>query len=136
MVGYNVTMTDARGKPPWTFYYDGDCAFCAASVRALAAVDLFRRVAWTDFQALPQPPGGLSWKDLDRAAWLQTLPAGPDAPPRLYRGFYAFRMLSLRLPPLLPLAPLLWLPGVPRLGEAAYRWVAANRYRISRGCGR
>ena len=52
----------------------------------------------------------------------------------LYRGFYAFRMLALRLPPLLLVAPLLWLPGVNRLGEAAYEWVAANRFRISRRC--
>ena len=122
------------------FYYDGQCGFCTLSVRLLAFVDIFRQVTWTDFRGLPDAPSGLTWEDLDSAAYLEVKkPAGQPAaaveyPARLYRGFYAFRMLSLRLLPIFPLAPLLWLPGVHRLGESAYAWIAANRYRISRRC--
>ena len=131
---------DVEGKPNWVFYYDGDCGFCTLSVRLLALADFFRQVSWTDFRRLPAPPAGLSWGDLDAAAYLKVTPrsrqpgGGEKNRVRLYRGFYAFRMLTLRLPPLVPLTPLLWLPGVSRLGEAAYDWVAANRYRISRRC--
>ena len=120
----------------WVFYYDGDCGFCRGTVRVLAAVDFFRKLTWRPFQDLDTPPRGVSWADLDRAAYLETgTPAGGQAGAgKLYEGFYAFRMLSLRLAPLMPLAPLLWLPGVNRPGAAAYRWVARNRHRIS-NCG-
>ena len=132
-------MDDASGKPAWIFYYDGECGFCTLSVRILAVADLFGRVQWVPFQGLPEPPPGLTWEDLDAAAYLEVvhkvaLPHGSGKRSRLYRGFYAIRMLTLRLPPLFPLVPLLWLPGVNKVGEAAYGWVAANRHRISSRC--
>ena len=133
-------MKDVECRRTWVLYYDGDCGFCTWWVRLLARLDFLRLVAWTDFRALSAPPLGLSWEDLDAAAYLEVKgrsrqpTASGEGGSKLYRGFYAFRMLILRLPLLLPMAPLLWLPGVNRLGEAAYAWVAANRYRISRRC--
>ncbi|MDE2780538.1 MAG: DUF393 domain-containing protein [Chloroflexota bacterium] len=131
-------MADTEAKK-WVIYYDGECGFCTLCVRALKPCDFFRRVAWLPYQDLHGPPGGLTWDDLDRAAYLEVRKGGAagregDSATRLYRGFYAFRMLTLRLPPLFPLAIVAWLPGVDRLGERAYAWVAANRYRISRRC--
>lgn len=133
-------MADVKRPRNWLFYYDGECGFCTASVRLLTLSDWFRRVNWIAYQDLEGPPSGLTWEDMAQAAYLEILGRLADSPdsevgqPTLYRGFYAFRMLTLRLPILLPLAPFLWLPGVNRLGEAAYAWVAANRYRISRRC--
>ena len=133
-------MAKQKREPSWVFYYDGDCGFCMLSVRLLAFADFFGKVTWTAFQDLPIPPPGLTWEELDAAAYLETRSssstkvAAAKSPPELYRGFFAFRMLALRLPPLFPLVLLLWLPGVDRLGEMAYGWVAANRYRISRRC--
>ena len=123
----------------WVIYYDGECGFCTLCVRVLKPCDFFRRVAWVPYQDLPEPPAGLTWEDLDQAAYLEVRTGGASgdeagSPTRLYRGYYAFRMLTLRLPPLFPLAMVAWLPGVNRLGERAYAWVAANRYRISRRC--
>ena len=130
---------DKRGRS-WVFYYDGDCGFCTLSVRLLSLADFFGKVSWKAYQGLNLPPEGLTWEELDAAAYLESRKregtggaARPNAA-KLYRGFYAFRMLTLRLPPLMPLALLLWLPRVDRPGEAAYEWVAANRYRISRRC--
>ncbi len=132
-------MVKSQADRNWVFYYDGECGFCAGTVRRLARADLFRQVNWVAFQDLPVPPEGLVWSDLANAAYLETYkrwgPSGGDVRrDELYRGFYAFRMLSLRLPPLMPLVPLLWLPGVPQLGEFIYARIAANRYRISRRC--
>ena len=133
-------MADVDGRKRWTLYYDGECGFCTLSVRALAFADFFYTVAWTAYQELAEPPEGLTWEDLDAAAYLEVgnrLTGSSEylgEERRLYRGFYAFRMLTLRLPPLMPLALLLWLPGINRLGERAYEWIAANRYRISRRC--
>ncbi|MDE2938652.1 MAG: DCC1-like thiol-disulfide oxidoreductase family protein [Chloroflexota bacterium] len=133
-------MAEIKRGTGWVVYYDGECGFCTLSVRALALADFFRVVTWTSYQELDEPPSGLAWEDLDAAAYLEVRKGssqsgdGPEEERRLYQGFYAFRMLTLRLPPLMPLAPLLWLPGVNRLGESTYKWVAANRYRISRSC--
>ena len=109
-------------------YYDGDCGFCILVVRVLSTLDLLHRVSWTPYQALDEPPAGLSWTDLERSAYLDT---GWGT----YReGFYAFQALTIQLAPLLPLAPIVWFPGIHRPGEALYRWVAGNRCRLTR-CG-
>jgi len=120
--------THPKHKTDWVLYYDGECGLCVRVKNSLARMDFFGRVAWVPSQRLDTPPEGLSWADLRRDAYLKT------AQGRLYDGFYAFRMLTLRLPPLMPLAPVLWLPGVAIAGRALYRWVADNRYRFSSRC--
>ena len=115
----------SRRKPHWVVYYDGECAMCETTRRWLSRLDAPRRVQWTAYQSLAQPPHGLEWSDLESAVWLDT---GNGRP---LRGFYAFRMLALRLPPLTVVAPALWLPGMARLGELVYGWVARNRCRLS-----
>ena len=113
-------------SPRWIFYYDGNCGFCTRVVRGLSRIDFFRQVQWIPFQSLEEPPQGLSWEDLDRSAYLDTGREG------LHEGFYSFRMLTLRLLPLVPLAPVFWFPGMNLLGTVVYRWIASNRNRISR----
>ncbi len=117
---------DAPPRHQWTFYYDGNCGFCNGVVLGLSRIDVFRQIKWVPFQSLEEPPRGLSWEHLNCAAYLDT---GRD---RLYEGFYSLRMLTLRLPLLVPLAPVLWAPGVNLLRPAVYRWIARNRYLISR----
>ena len=117
---------DARYSHSWVLYYDGDCSFCTRVVRSLSRIDFFSQIVWTPYQTLEKPPRGLSWADLDDAAYMDT------GLGNLHEGFYAFRMLTLRLVPLLPLAPIFWFPGVNIMGVAVYRWVARNRYRLSR----
>jgi len=111
----------------WLCYYDGDCGFCRGIVRRLSILDVFGRVAWIPYQSLEEPPGGLSWEDLESAVYLER------GHGRFYRGFYAFRMLSAGIPPLAPLLPLLWLPGVRFLGEAIYARIARNRCHLFGG---
>ncbi|MSQ06722.1 MAG: DUF393 domain-containing protein [Dehalococcoidia bacterium] len=124
-----MASNPATTTPPrrWVLYYDGDCGFCTWVARWLSRLDWLRQITWTPYQSLEQPPEGLSWADLDQAAYLQH-----TRQHRLYRGFYAFRRLTVLLPPLLPVAPLVWLPGVDLAGLVLYRWVAAHRRRISR----
>lgn len=111
---------------PWVFYYDGDCGLCRSTVRILARLDWLKALRWVPFQELETPPSGLSWGDLDNAAYLRT------GGGRLWTGFYAMRHLCLRIPFLLPMVPILWFPGASLIGPRIYRWVANNRYWISR----
>ena len=109
-------------------YYDGECNLCVKTVSVLSWMDLRKRVQWIAFQALPEPPAGLGWRDLERSVYLE----GPEG--RLHEGFYAFRALSMSLPPLFPIAPALWVPGVGKIGSAVYRLIARNRSKIFGGC--
>jgi len=107
----------------WTFYFDGDCGFCTRTVRLMAALDRRRCVRWLAFQSLETLPADLTREDFQREAYI-------CRSEQLEGGFYAFRRLTLLLPPLWLLAPPMWFPGVNRLGEAVYAWVARNRKRL------
>jgi predicted DCC family thiol-disulfide oxidoreductase YuxK len=124
-----ISKTAARpDAPPFVFYYDGDCGFCTRSVRILQRLDWRRRVRWVPYQSLETAPDGLSWDDFQREAYI-------DRGGRLESGFFAFRRLTLLLPPLYPLAPVVCLPGVSVVGSAIYRLVARNRGRLTaEGC--
>jgi predicted DCC family thiol-disulfide oxidoreductase YuxK len=71
----------------------------------------------------------LSEADLSRSAYLLTSDG------QALEGFFVFRKLSLLIPALRPLAPLVWLPGSRYLGVKTYRWIAGRRTRIF-GCAR
>jgi predicted DCC family thiol-disulfide oxidoreductase YuxK len=49
---------------------------------------------------------------------------------RVYHGYGAFRWMAWRMPLLWITAPLLYIPGVPWLGQRIYLWVARNRFKI------
>mgnify|MGYP001307040364 CR=1 FL=1 len=110
----------------WVFYYDADCRFCAKVTSWLSRIDFSSRITWTPSQALDKPPAGLTWDDLKRAAFLEDRLSG-----RSYEGFFAFRMLTFKMPALALLFPLFWFPAISFVGVAVYRWIARNRYRIA-----
>ena len=104
-----------------TVLYDGNCPLCRGAVRWMSRGDWLGRVEWIPAQNLEVLPDGLTRRDLDAAMYLQ------DTGGRLHGGFFAVRRLSLLLPPLLPIAPLLWLPGARFLGVRVYEFIARNR---------
>ena len=55
---------------------------------------------------------------------------------RIYRGARAIRFVGMRLPLLVPLALILWLPGVIWVAERVYAAISRNRLLLSRvfGC--
>jgi predicted DCC family thiol-disulfide oxidoreductase YuxK len=54
----------------------------------------------------------------------------------IHRGARCLRFVGLRMPLLIPLAVVLWLPGVIWVAEKVYQWVSRNRHLLSRlfGC--
>ena len=55
---------------------------------------------------------------------------------RVYRGARCIRFVGMRLPLLVPMALLLWVPGAIWIAERVYAWLSRHRLRISRifGC--
>lgn len=109
------------------FLYDDDCGFCKRAV--VFARDRLRArtefAAWqhTDLGAL-----GLTPEQTSEAAWV----VYPDG--RRLKGGDAVAEVLLHSRPLVrPLGRLMRLPLLRSLNRLAYRWVAANRYRLPGG---
>lgn len=111
-----------------TLLYDGACALCRRAIACVRAADLLGRLDAIDFRTAD----GFDARTLLRCEGrLQLIEAGG----RLSEGFDALRRLSLRLPLLWWLAPLLWLPGARRFGPPAYDALARARFRLSAALG-
>jgi predicted DCC family thiol-disulfide oxidoreductase YuxK len=106
--------------------FDGDCPFCRRSVAILKRLDwlgrLHFRSARNNVEHLPQAQIALDSKRLLDEMHVLT----PDRR-RAYLGYAAFRWIAWRLPLGVLIAPFLYIPGVPAIGNRVYRWVAKNR---------
>jgi predicted DCC family thiol-disulfide oxidoreductase YuxK len=108
--------------------YDGDCAFCRHSVKWLRRLDWRHVLSFVNFRddgdpivkAVPTTPERLS----------EEMHVWPASRNHLYHGFGGLRWLSWRLPLLWLIAPFLYLPLVPWIGQKAYLWVARNRFKL------
>jgi predicted DCC family thiol-disulfide oxidoreductase YuxK len=112
--------------------YDNECSFCTFQMRLLGWLDWGNRFALVPLsdQRVAQIAPSLTSVALREAIHCVT-PEG-----RIYRGARAIRFVGMRLPALLPLSLILWIPGVIVLAEIVYQWISRNRYLLSRvfGC--
>jgi predicted DCC family thiol-disulfide oxidoreductase YuxK len=108
--------------------YDGQCEFCRRSIGLLRRLDWLGRLEYLDARDPAQRPAG--GPALDPGRLLEEMHVVTPDGRRVYHGFAALRQVAWRLPPLWPLAPLLYLPGVPQAGQRLYLWVARNRFRL------
>jgi predicted DCC family thiol-disulfide oxidoreductase YuxK len=109
--------------------YDGMCPFCRRGVRTLRKLDWLGRLRYQDARdtaGLPACEVPLEPRRLLEEMHVVT----PDRR-RAYAGYRAFRWLAWRLPPLWPVAPLMYVPGTLWLGNRAYRWVARHRFDLA-----
>lgn len=102
-------------RRPLEFVYDAECGICRRTVGAMRALAIPGGVAWRPAQEHPGP----------RESLLSELHVfdGDVA----FTGFEAYRRLARRLPPLWPIVPLLYVPGVPAVGQRVYERVSFSR---------
>ena len=106
--------------------YDGECDFCKSSLLIVHFLDALHLLTFVDYhnagemQIVP----GVRFADAENAA------IAVDRKDRQHAGFFAFRQIARRLPAVWPLAPLMYVPGVPWVGVRVYAWVAQNRSRL------
>lgn len=108
--------------------FDGACPFCRRSVSILQSLDWFGRLHFQNAREtdkLPPCDVPLVPKRLIEEMHVVT-PDRSTAP----AGFAAFRWMAWRLPLLMPIAPFLFIPGIPWLGNKVYLWIAKNRFRL------
>jgi predicted DCC family thiol-disulfide oxidoreductase YuxK len=108
--------------------YDGDCALCRKTTSILRRLDWLGRLAFhngRDAAGIPANTARLHAGRMIQEMHVLT----PDRKQAL-SGFRAVRWIAGRVPVLWPLYPLLFVPGMARLGQRLYLWVARNRFRL------
>ncbi|MBI3323801.1 MAG: DUF393 domain-containing protein [Candidatus Omnitrophica bacterium] len=124
----------ARAARPWPILlYDGRCGFCLASVDRLRILDLFAAIKPVNYHEVEELTALHPSLSRQRCHSRMQL-VEPDG--RLSEGFLAFRRISLRLPLLWPLVPLVYVPGAVWAGQRVYDWIASHRhlFHSSRQC--
>ncbi len=112
--------------------YDGDCPMCTFQMRLIERLDWLDKV---DMIAIQDERAEQIAPTVTRADLLEAIhcvtPTG-----ELHRGARAFRFLGFRIPLLVPIGVILWIPGVIQLAEVVYRFVAKRRLFFSKffGC--
>jgi predicted DCC family thiol-disulfide oxidoreductase YuxK len=108
-------------------YFDGECEFCRRSADVVRSLDVCGRFEWINFRKVS--PSEVDHRRAEEEMLLRTSSG------QWLGGFYAFRLMSWRMPLTMPIAPLLYLPGIAQAGPWAYRWVARNRFLfLGRAC--
>lgn len=102
-------------------FYDGQCGMCRRTVRILRALDWFHHLDFADLTSAPDLPVAIS----DALAGMPMR----TAEGRILIGFPAVRRALARTPLGLPVALILFLPGLSSLADRAYRFIAASRRR-------
>jgi predicted DCC family thiol-disulfide oxidoreductase YuxK len=120
--------------------FDVACRLCRRSIFVLLLLDNLHRlraVNFRDVQLRKQHASDIALKDLDRSMHIRMPAQGKfstaSGQRTTFRGFDAFRALTMHLPALWPITPLLYLPGIPLLGRRLYAHIAANRNRCADG---
>lgn len=109
------------------FLYDRDCGFCQRAV-GFAQDHLRTRTTFAAWQDVDLAAVGLTPEQADEQAWV----VYPDGSLRGGGDAVAGVLLGAGLPARI-LGRLMLLPGVRLINRAAYRAVAANRYRLPGG---
>ncbi len=126
------TATESPTRQTHVVLYDDECPLCTFQMKMLSWLDWFNTlslVPLSDPQAKALAPS-LTREDLLEAIHCVT-PTG-----RIYRGARCLRFVGMRLPLLIPMALILWIPGVIYVAERIYQWISRNRLVLSRifGC--
>jgi predicted DCC family thiol-disulfide oxidoreductase YuxK len=108
--------------------YDGQCPFCLKSVSILKRLDWFHTLEYQNARETNQLPS--CEVPLEPNRLLEEMHLITPNRKRVYSGFEAFRWIAMRIPLLWSLVPWMYLPGIPKLGQKAYLWVAKNRFKL------
>jgi predicted DCC family thiol-disulfide oxidoreductase YuxK len=111
-------------RPPEVVLFDGRCGFCKGSVVVLKSFDWLHRLEFVNFHDPKVRETYVPTVSLDA---LKTAMHVKSSNGNVTRGFKAFRALAWHLPPTWILVPLLYIPGIPTVGDWAYQWIADHR---------
>lgn len=119
-----TTTIDGKG----VVLFDGDCAFCQKTVGILKKLDWFKRLAFQNCRDVANIPTNTA--NLDAEQMLEEMHLLTPTRDKAYAGFRAVRWIFGRLPLMWPAWPLMFIPGIPYVGQKIYLWIARNRFQL------
>jgi predicted DCC family thiol-disulfide oxidoreductase YuxK len=108
--------------------YDGDCPLCRKTTSILKRLDWFHRLALHNCRDTAHIPKNTA--HLDSARMIQEMHVLTPDRGHALSGFRAVRWIAGRIPLMWSLYPLLFIPGMPSLGQRLYLWIARNRFKL------
>jgi predicted DCC family thiol-disulfide oxidoreductase YuxK len=111
-------------RSPIVVLFDGQCGLCLPSMYILQLCDWLHVLKPVNFRIVDDRRAfapDVTERNLDKAMHIR-LEDGS-----YLTGFDAFRYMAKLLPPLWPLYPLLWIPGVAPVGRRVYARIADSR---------
>ena len=112
--------------------FDDECPLCTFQMKTLTWLDWFGVLR---FLPVSQPEARAAAPGIGREDLLEAIHCvARDG--KIHRGARCIRFVGMRLPLLVPVALVLWVPGVIQVAEVVYRWISQNRLLLSRvfGC--
>jgi len=108
--------------------YDGECPLCRKASSVLRRLDWLHRLQFHNCRDAAGIP--TNSVHLDPARMIQEMHVLTPDRTTAYSGYRAVRWIAGRVPILWPLYPLLFIPGMARLGQRLYLWIARNRFHL------
>ena len=108
--------------------FDGECPFCRKTISLLKRLDWLQQLTFQNCRETERLPK--TSPPLDPARMIEEMHLVTPDHKAVYSGFKAFRWIAGRIPLLWALVPLMYLPGIPALGQRAYLWIAKNRFNL------
>jgi predicted DCC family thiol-disulfide oxidoreductase YuxK len=120
----------ASGGARYAMLFDGGCGLCKGVASVAVHLDLFNRIEPMDV-VHDWPRIAERFPFLSREKCLEDMHVvKPDG--SVVTRFEAYRHLAWQMPATWLIVPLLYVPGVPQIGDRIYRYVAVHRH--DRGC--
>lgn len=111
--------------------YDDYCSFCVAQMRLLKRLDWFNTIS---VLPMSDPRAAALFPGLSKEQLLEAIRCVSGSG-QVRSGARCFRHLALRLPMLIPMALIMWVPGVIWVADRVYWRISRNRYLLSRVLG-
>ena len=107
--------------------FDDKCPLCTFQMKVLAWLDWWNVVT---LMPLSHPRARVIAPQISRQQLQEAIhcitPGG-----FVYRGARCIRYVGMRMAPLVPIALILWIPGVIWIAERIYTWISRNRYLLN-----
>jgi len=108
--------------------YDGDCPLCRKTTSILKRLDWLHQLKFHNCRDTVGIPANSA--HLEPARMIAEMHVLTPDRKNALSGFRAVRWIAGRVPVMWPIYPLLFIPGMPKLGQRIYLWIARNRFRL------